>query len=147
LFPSPQVLCSGTGAVANSTSLTSIGVCTIPPHILVAGDRIEIRYDFEHSGAATGFHVEVHWDGRQVMQRDGAPADRLISGRSEAGVHATGAQVSSQTWGATLPLATEVISAPGTYSNGVTIDFAGRMYSASGGETIALKNFTVIRFP
>src|SRR5271157_3423760 len=47
MFPSPQVLCSGTGAATtNSASLTSIGTCTIPSGLLAPGDRVEIRFDF-----------------------------------------------------------------------------------------------------
>ena len=31
LYPNPQVLCSGLGAATNSSTLASLGTCTIPP--------------------------------------------------------------------------------------------------------------------
>ena len=49
LYPNPQVLCSGLGAATNSSTLATIGTCTIQPGFLTAGDRVEIRFDLDHS--------------------------------------------------------------------------------------------------
>src|ERR1019366_4149500 len=66
LFPSPQVLCSGLGAATNSSTLASIGTCTIAAGLLTAGDRVEMRFDLDHAGTEGGFSFEVHWGAATV---------------------------------------------------------------------------------
>jgi len=51
LYPNPQVLCSGLGASTTSATLVSVGTCNIPGGFLAAGDRIEIRFDFDKQGS------------------------------------------------------------------------------------------------
>ena len=104
LFPSSQVLCSGTGATANGTSFTSVGTCVIPASVLSAGDRIQISFDLDHQGTASGFTVQLVWGGTTVMQRDAAAAETLVDGRADAVILASGTQLSWQSWGAQLAL-------------------------------------------
>jgi hypothetical protein len=114
--------------------------------LLAAGDRVEIRYALEHQGTAAGFHFDVKWGLTSVTARDGAAGETLVSGRADAAIHAGGAQIGAQSWGATLPFAASVAAAPDSGANGVTVEFVGRM-SLSGGDTLTLRNFTVVRFP
>ncbi len=145
VYPSPQVLCQGVGATTAATSLGSIGMCTIPAGVLAAGDRIEIHFDFEHGGTAAGFSFEIHWGGTTLLHRDAAASDVLATGRVEAGVKTSGADTSAQSWGTILPFAASVASAPDAWSNGLTIDFQGRV--AQTGDTLSLANFSVVRMP
>jgi hypothetical protein len=145
LYPNPQVICSGLGGATNSSTLSSVGACNVPAGFLSAGDRVEIRFDVEHDGAAGGFTFEVHWGATTVLSRNGAAADLLIAGRADAALTAQGAQLSHQSWGASLPFAAGVGSAPDDYNAGFTIDF--RAQSAQSGDTVTLKNFTVVRLP
>jgi hypothetical protein len=78
MFPSPQALCSGTGAATNTADFASIGSCTILGGILAAGDRVEILFDLEHQGTAAGFTFKVLWGGTTVVQRDAAVGDTLV---------------------------------------------------------------------
>ena len=59
-YAAPQVLWSGT--VRTSTGLLAVlGSCTIPAGLLAPGDRVEMRFNYAHSGSAGGFSSEVHW--------------------------------------------------------------------------------------
>ena len=145
LYPNPQVLCSGLGGGTNSSTLSSIGVCTIPAGFLGAGDRVEIRFDFDHQGTAGAFTVAVQWGATTVLWRNGAPADVQVAGRADAGLTATGAQLSHQSWGSPLGFAVGVGTSAVDYTQGVTVNFQAS--TALSGETVTLRNFTVTRFP
>lgn len=145
LFPNPQVLCSGTGATINSTSFGSLGTCAVPAGVLAGGDRVEIQFDLEHQGVTSGFTFEVIWGGTTILQRDGAAGDVLVTGRANGGLFAGGARFGAQSWGTTLPFNATVAGASDPFTGGLTIDFEGKMGQA--GETLALRNFTVVRLP
>jgi hypothetical protein len=145
VFPSTQVLCSGTGAATNSASLTSIGTCAIPSGLLALGDRVEIHFDFAHQGTASGFTFEILWGATTILQRDAAASDALVTGRANAAILAAGAQLDSQSWGTVLSFSATVASAADSYANGLTIDFQGKL--AQTGDTLTLGNYTVLRFP
>ena len=52
---SPQVVCSSTGSSTSGTALVELGSCTIPAGLLGAGDRLEVQFQYGHTGTATGF--------------------------------------------------------------------------------------------
>ena len=145
MYPNPQVLCSGLGGGTNSSSLSSIGACTIPAGFLGAGDRVEVRFDFDHQGTAGAFTVAVQWGATTVLSRNGAPADVQVAGHADAGLTATGAQLSHQSWGSSLGFAVGVGTSAVDYTQGVTVNFLGS--TALSAETVTLRNFTVTRFP
>jgi hypothetical protein len=142
LFPNAQILCSGTGATVNSTAFASMGTCTIPAETLAAGDRVDIRFDVQHTGSAGGFSLELHWGGSTVFHRDAAASDVLAAVRADAAL-ASGAQFSYQSWGAVLPFSAGVASASDSFTTGITIDFQAMV---AGGDTVTLKNYTVVRY-
>ena len=145
LFPGPEVVCSGTGATVNSASFASLGTCVIPPAVLTNGDRVEVRFDLEHQGVASGYAFEVRWGGTTILHRDANATDVLATGRVDAGLFAGRAQIGTQSWGSTLPFSATVASASDAFAGGLTIDFQGRMGQA--GETLALRNYSVVRLP
>ncbi len=144
-FSTVQVLCSGTGATITSSTLVSLGTCAIPAGLLSQGDRVEIRFDYAHGGSAGGFSIEPHWGGTTIIHRDALSTETLVAGRADAGVLASSAQLSSQTWGTVLAFAVNAVAAADVYSNGLTIDFRGSV--ANGGDRLTLSNFTVVRIP
>jgi hypothetical protein len=145
-FSTTQVLCSGMGATSSSSSLTSLGTCAIPAGLLSQGDRLEIRFDYSHSGAAGGFSIEVHWSATTLVHRNALPTETLLAGRAGAGILASSAQLSSETWGAsTLAFGTTAVAAPDAFAGGITIDFRG--LTANTADTLTLTNFTVVRVP
>ena len=143
--PAPQVLCSGTGAATTGVSLASIGACSIPAGLLLAGDRVEIHFDLAHTGTASGFTFEVDWAATPILNRSGATSDALVTGRAEASVLAAGSQLSWQSWGTVLPFSAGVAPSTDAYASGITINFQGKL--ASAGDTLTLANYTVIRLP
>ncbi len=146
VYLNPQVICSGSGTATTAAVLSSLGSCSIPAGLLVPGDRVEVRYDLQHQGVASGFSFEIHWGGTVLGHRDAVPSDTLVAGRADASILSTGAQLNFQSWGAILPFGAGVASAGDVYSSGLTIDFRGMLSSASG-DTLALNNFTVVRLP
>jgi hypothetical protein len=142
---SPQVLCSGTGATTNATTLAVIGTCTIAAGVLLPGDRVEICFDLAHQNSAGGFSLELHWGATTVVHRDATAAETLVSGRADATVLGSGAQTSSQTWGSVLSFGATAGSASDSYTSGLTITLLGSVAQASDG--LALNNFTVVRIP
>lgn len=146
-YSATQVLCSGTGAtIGSGSTLSSLGTCSIPAGLLSQGDRLEIRFDYAHSGTAGGFSIEVHWGATTVVHRDALLTETLVTGRADAGVLPSTAQLSSETWGgSTLAFSVNAVLAADVYANGIAIAFEG--LAASGGDTLTLSNFTVVRIP
>jgi hypothetical protein len=145
LFPYPQVLCSGLGAATNSSTLASIGTCTIPASLLSAGDRVEIRFDLDHSGTAGAFTFAVLWGATTVVSRNASAVDAQIAGHADAALTVAGAQLSHQSWGTSLAFAAGLGTSTDTYSAGITVSF--QALTALTAETVTLRNFTVTRFP
>ncbi|MEK7404949.1 MAG: hypothetical protein AAB225_07560 [Acidobacteriota bacterium] len=141
-----QVVCSATGSSTSATSLMRLGSCTVPAGFLKPGDRVDIRFDFSHQGAATGFSFEVRWGATSVVARSAAAGESLATGRADAAIRSTGAQWSVQSWGTTLSLAAAVGAAADSLAVPLTLDFLGSMAAATT-ETVTLESFTVIRYP
>jgi hypothetical protein len=145
LYPSPQVLCSGTGATVNTTTFGSLATCTIPAGTLIAGNHLEIKFDLAHQGSAGGFTFLVQWGATTVVERTASTADAAVSGHADAGLDQAGAQVSSQSWGTVLPFSATVGNATDVYSSGLVISFQGQM--GVSGDTLTLRNYAVVQLP
>ena len=145
LYPNPQVLCSGLGAGTSSNTLTSLATCVIPAGFLAAGDRLEIRFDLEHSGTSGGFSFETHWGAAGILARNASASDALVTVRADAALTTAGAQLSHQSWGTSLTFAAGVGKAAGNYAAGITLDFLAS--AANPADTVTLTNFTVLRHP
>ena len=144
-FPTPQVLCSGTGNTISTQNLSSMGSCQIPAGLLLPGDRVEVRFDAAHSGTANGFAVELHWGGTTVLHANGAPGESMIAARADAAVVSAGAQLGFNYWGAMLAFAAGAVNATDAYTSGLVIDFQGEVSQAA--DSLTLANYTVVRIP
>jgi hypothetical protein len=144
-WPAPQVLCSGTGARASLPNLTALAACSIPGGLLAPGDRIEIHVDYAHVGNAGAAAMSIQWGGTTALNVSAAAVETMLTGRLDASILTTGAQVSSQSWGASTSFATGVLSAPDSYSAGLTLTFLGSV--ANGADVIALQHYSVVRVP
>jgi hypothetical protein len=145
LYPSPQILCDGTGAVVTGSTFSSLGACTIPAGVLTGGDHVEIKFDLAHQGSAGGFTFQVQWGATTLVQRTAASGDAQVSGRADAGLDQAGTQLSSESWGTLLPLAATVGNATDVYANGLTISFQAAMNGS--GDTLTLRNYAVVLLP
>jgi hypothetical protein len=144
-WPAPQVLCSGTGAASSLASLTALAACSIPGGLLAPGDRIEIHVDYAHVGNAGAAAISIQWGGTTALNVSAAAVETTLTARLDASILTTGAQLSSQSWGASTSFATSVGSAPDSYSAGLTIEFLGSV--AAGADVIALQHYSVVRVP
>jgi hypothetical protein len=141
----PQVLCSSTGTSTTSTTLATLGSCTVPAGVLRAGDRVEIRFSYSHEGATRGFTYEVRWGNTAIVSRGAAAGDAYVAGHANAGVHSGGAQWDLESWGTSLALAAGIGNASDSLSSPLVIGFLGKLASSTA-ETITLRNFTVVRY-
>ena len=139
-----QVICSAAGTSTAAVSWTTLGACDIPAAGLKAGDRIEVRFTFAHTGAASGFNLQVNWGATTILARSGATQDAAVTGRAEAGVAATGAEISTESWGTVLPFLPGILSSPA--QAGLPVNFRAALATA-GSDTISLTNYTVLRYP
>lgn len=144
--PAPQILCSGMGTATSSTSLTSLGGCTIPAGTIQPGDRVKIDFDYSHEGTLTGFSFTVNWGLTLLVQRNGAVSDAFVSGWAEAGANTSACQLSVQSWGTVLGLAAGVLNAYDSLSYNIVLAFQGQM-AATTTDTVTLRNFSVVRYP
>ncbi len=142
----PQVICSNIGTSTGTASLTQLGSCTIPAGLLGTGDRIEVRFQMAHTGAAAGFTGEVRLGATPLLTRTATAADTALAARLGIGFHAAGQMWDAQSWGSALAQATAAGSVNENASASLTISFRGQM-TASGADTVALRNFTVVRYP
>ena len=141
-----QVVCSSAGTSTNSTTLTQLGSCTIPAGLLGAGDRIEIEFQFAHSGTSSGFTGEIHWGGTTVFSRTANAGEAGLSGRAVVGLYAGAQSWDSQSFGNASPIAATLGDAAEDVTQNVPISLRGKV-SASGGDNVILRTFTVIRYP
>jgi hypothetical protein len=140
-----ETLCSATGATTFSASPAILGNCTVPGGTLKPGDRVEIRFDYSHTGSTTGFAFQVHWGATTAVSRLASADETLVTGRAEAAIDAAAAQLSAQTWGSSLPLAASLGVTPYSPASSLTITFLGNTAQGTG-DALTLRNFTVLRY-
>lgn len=139
-----QVLCSGNGRSTVAAAWVSLGTCDIPAASLNPGDRIEVRFNFAHSGSASAFDVQVNWGNTTIVARHGGMQDVAVAGELEASLSATGAQLSMQSWGTVLSFLPGIVSAPA--QSGVQVNILGEISNA-GSDSLSLGGYTVLRYP
>jgi hypothetical protein len=69
---------------------------------------VEIRFDYAHTGALSGFTFQVQWGASTINTRDASAADALLTGRADAAVGSSTTQLSAQSWGTVLPMGAAV---------------------------------------
>lgn len=142
----PQVVCSSVGANTSATASTQLATCTIPAGTLGAGDRLEVRFQYGHTGTSTGFTGEVRVGSTTVLTRAAGANESLLAGRSDFGLFSAGQVWDTQSWGAATTPESGAGGAGEDASQAVTIQFRGQM-AATTADTVGVRNFTVIRYP
>jgi hypothetical protein len=142
----PQIYCSAAGAATSSVASIHLGTCTIPGGTLSPGDRLEVQFQYGHTGTSTGFTGEVKIGSSSTVLRNGASGDATMVGKATFGVATTGQAWDGQSWGTTLTQVVGAGSANEDLTNSLLIDFRGNL-STTAADTLTLKNFTVIRYP
>jgi hypothetical protein len=145
-FAPAQVVCSGGGQAVSSTTLTTLGACTIPAGVLREGDRIEIRFQTAHAGVTAGVGVEVQWGAAALLSRSAPAAESFLNGRIDVAIGGGAATWDSQSWGAASAIQAGAGAAPAPGAGSWTIAVRGQMLAPTS-ETIRLASLTVIRYP
>ncbi len=141
-----QVICSSTGSGSSSTTLTQLGSCTIPAGLIETGDRVEIQFQYAHTGTATGFTGEILWGGTPLFLRTAASSETAVAGKMALGIY-SGAQIwDAQSWGNSLSFAAVVGTAAENMGSSLTISLLSAMAGATS-DSVSLRNFTVVRYP
>ena len=143
---SPQVVCSNTGSSTSLTTATSIGTCTLAGGLLHTGDRIEVRFQYTHTGTGSGFTPSVAWGAATALSRTAAATETIVSGQVSFSIGSAGQTFDTQSWGNALAFATTVGAATENATADLTISFKAAL-SAATSDTVALSNFTVTRYP
>lgn len=141
-----QVLCSGVGNTTSATTATQLGSCRIPAGALTSGDRLEIRFQIAHTGAAAGFSGEVRVGGTTVVARSAGNTETRLSGQTDFSIYGGNQTWDSLTWGSTLTQTVTSGNAAENTSQEIVVTFRGQL-TATASDTVALRNFTVIRYP
>lgn len=145
-FTAAQVICSGVGQSTSSTTLITLGSCTIPGGFLRPGDRIEIHFDYVHQGSSAAFAAQVNWAGSTIFARSGAASETTLSGRASSAIYTGGAQWNSESWGGSTSFAVTAGSASDSTDTPIAIRFWGQM-TAAASDIMALRGYSVIRYP
>lgn len=143
---SPQVVCSSTGTSTSSVTAVQLGSCTLPGGLLGTGDRIEVRFQYTHTGTTTGFTPQIQWSGTTALSRAAAAADTSVSGQLGFGIGVGAQSYDAQSWGSALTFVTSVGNMSANSSVNLTIAFLANMASTTS-DAVVLSNFTVIRYP
>ena len=143
---SPQVVCSSAGSATSSTTLVELGSCTIPAGLLGTGDRLEIQFQYGHTGSMTGFTSAVQVGNTTVASRAAGPTDVLLAGHTSFGIYDTGQIWDSQTWGSVLSAAATAGVTGENTAQSLRVSLRGDM-AGSTTDSVVLRNFTVIRYP
>jgi hypothetical protein len=146
LLGSPQVVCSSTGSSTSDTALVELGSCTIPAGSLGAGDRLEIQFQYGHTGNTTGFTGAVQIGGTTVASRAADSTETLLAGRTSFGIDGNGQTWDTQTWGVGLILTVTAGTASEDTSQALRVSLQGQMADTTS-DSVFVRNFTVIRYP
>jgi hypothetical protein len=141
-----QVVCSSAGFVNSTATDSSLGTCTIPQGLLSAGDRLEVRFNYAHSGTTVGFSTTVRVGGTTLMTRTGGALETAVAGSASFSLGTSGQVWNTQTWSSVPALALSLGTATEDITMPLTLDFRGNVTSGSA-DSINLVNFTVLRYP
>lgn len=143
---SPQVVCSSPGSGTSGTALVELGSCTIPVGLLGSGDRLEVQFQYEHTGTTTGFTGTVQIGSTTVASRAGSATEALLVGHTSFGIYGSGQAWDTETWGIGLNLSGNAGRAGENTAQAVRVSLLGQMAGTTS-DSVFLRNFTVMRYP
>jgi len=147
LLAAPQVVCSSTGSGTSSTAPIELGSCTIPAGLLAPGDRLDIQFQYGHTGAAMSFTGTVLVGSTTVASRTAGATEALLAGHTNFGIYGSGQEAwDTQTWGIGLSLAANAGMAGENTAQAVRVSLQGQLAGTTS-DSVFLRNFTIIRYP
>jgi hypothetical protein len=134
------------GAATSSTTLSSLGTCTIPAGTMQPGDRVKIDFDYSHEGSLTGFTFAVNWGNTLLVAAQWSRQRRVRfrvgrSRRQHVRLPVVGAELGYRA-GPRRRRAERIRLAVVP----IVLAFQGQM-AATTTDTVTLRNFSVVRYP
>jgi hypothetical protein len=140
-----QVVCSVPGLVTSLSIDTRLGTCTIPADLLNPGDRLEILFNYLHTGTTQAFSTTVNVGSTTVVNRVGTASETALVGNVSFAIGYS--QVwNTQTWTSSPAQALTVGTAAENLTTPLLIDFRGNLGPGTA-DSLNLVDFTVIRHP
>lgn len=142
----PEVLCSGVGASTALTTATDLASCTIDPAKLQEGDRLEVKFGYNHYGTSVPSTITVRWGSSDIFTRTATGGESALIGSVQMTITTGIMLYMSESKG--VASSTQVTTGVSTesISNTITLRLRGNMTSASL-ESIALRYYSVVRIP
>jgi hypothetical protein len=110
------------------------------------GDRLEMHYDYAHTGTASGFAAQIIWQNTVILSRSVSASEILLGGRASAAVDTGGSQWNTESWGASTAYLVAAGFATDNTGAAITINFRASM-TAGSADSVKLRNFAVVRYP
>jgi hypothetical protein len=143
----PQVLCSAEGTSTGSFSPVSLGHCSVPAHILMAGDRVQIRATVVHQGSVSPYNLQLNWGTAALETRAVSASETVFSLVGDVSLTASSSIWTGQSYGQGTPSAISIGVATSSVAAAVRVDFLMNLAAASSSDRLSLANYTVIRYP
>jgi hypothetical protein len=140
-----QILCNSTGGQTSNSA--RLGSCFIPEFFFDAGDRIEIHFNYEHTGTTSDWNFGVAFGPATLLSRNVSKDERLVTARADGAIHGSGLVWGIQSWGsAVYNFQVSTNTAAAIPTSAFLAEFYGTVLTP-GTDTVKLLNFTVIRYP
>lgn len=138
----PQVICSASGS--STTSGGTLGTCSIPAGLLLAGDRLRVEAQFSRTLGSGTFTVEIRLGSTSMMTA-------LQQSTDSGGGMTVSLSVSTTqaTWFWQAIRTSAVAGGTGNtgFNPGTAVQLAFLATAVGSASTVQLDNFTVTRFP
>jgi len=138
----PQVICSASGT--STTSGGTLGTCSIPSGLLLAGDRLRVEAQFSRTLGSGTFMAEIRLGPTSLMTA-------LQQSTDSSGGMSVSLSVSTTlaTWSWQAIRTSAIAGGTGStgFSPGTAVQFAFLATAVGTTSTVQLDNFAVTRFP
>ena len=141
--PGPQILCAAGGSA--TTSSATVGTCTIPAGLLLAGDRLVIEAQYSRT-AGSGVFIGDILLGTSTLLASATQQASDTSGGVQVSLSVSATQAS---WFAHIVRASGLGGSTGSaaFTAGTGVQLRFNATSVAGSHTVQLDNFTVTRYP
>lgn len=140
-----QILCNSTGAETSGSA--RLGSCFVPAFFFDAGDRIEVHFNYQHTGTNSDWNFGVAFGPATLLSKNVNKNESLVTARADGAIHGGGLVWGTQSYGSsvyTFQVSTLVAAAVPT--SAFLAEFYGTVLTP-GSDTVKLLSFTVIRYP
>jgi hypothetical protein len=140
-----QILCNSTGGQTSGSA--RLGSCFVPAFFFDAGDRIEVHFNYEHTGTASDWNFGVAFGPATLLSKNVNKNERLVTARADGAVHGGGLVWGIQSYGSSVyAFESSTNTATAIPTSAFLAEFYGTVLTP-GADTVKLLNFTVIRYP